>query len=98
MDNFNRQGPIPSRDAVGQSERAQWSNTVTCSWEIRDVVRDKPDVGSFLKNVLTLTARQEYIEAAACRSHLHKSYGSIALALLEGIIGALKSANGIYGS
>jgi hypothetical protein len=33
---------MPSRDAVGQSERAQWSNTVTCSWEIRDVIRDKP--------------------------------------------------------
>lgn len=62
-DNFSGQEPMPNRDAVGQSERAQWSNTVTCSWEIRDVIRDKPDVGSFLKK-----RAYSYSEAGIYRS------------------------------
>lgn len=74
------------------------SNTVTCAWEVRDITRDNPEVGRFLESVLTLTAAPGYIEAAPCKHHLHKSYGSIALTLLESIIGALNSANGIYGS
>lgn len=76
----------------------QWSESLSYAWEIQDITKDKLDIRQFLEYTLTLTAKQGYIEASPCRVHLQNSYGPIGLTLLDSIIAALESRDGVYGS